>query len=186
MTTIQTAAPTLAPEAHADTRAVLLNQVSWGAIFAGATTALVTQLILNLVGVGVGLASVGGSAADNPAASTVSLGAGLWFVASGIVASLAGGAIAGRLSGKTLPGAAALHGQRSRDGVGHEALVFETAERRVHGTDGHVPAGPRFDRPPDGGAVGVGAEAGRGQQHVDLEFAEEHALGHGPIFYINT
>jgi len=89
---------------------VLLNEVSWGAIFAGAVTALVTQVIVNLVGVGVGLASVGTTAADNPSASTVSMGAGIWFVASGIVASLTGGLIAGRLSGKPLPGAAALHG----------------------------------------------------------------------------
>nr|WP_042674503.1 hypothetical protein [Methylobacterium sp. B34] len=110
MTTIQTVATPLAPDAHADTRAVLLNQVSWGAIFAGAVTALVTQVIINLVGVGVGLASVGTTAADNPSASTVSMGAGAWFVASGLVASLAGGLVAGRLSGKALPGAAALHG----------------------------------------------------------------------------
>jgi hypothetical protein len=110
VTTIQTVATPLGTEAHADTRAVLLNQVSWGAIFAGAVTALVTQVVVNLVGVGVGLASVGTNSADNPAASSVSLGAGIWFVASGIVASLAGGAIAGRLSGKPLPGAAALHG----------------------------------------------------------------------------
>ncbi|APT30987.1 MULTISPECIES: PhnA-like protein [Methylobacterium] len=109
--TIQTTASPLATTAtQADTRAVLLNQVSWGAIFAGAVTALVTQVIVNLVGVGVGLASVGTTAADNPSASTVSMGAGIWFVASGIVASLAGGLIAGRLSGKPLPGAAALHG----------------------------------------------------------------------------
>ncbi len=105
-----TTTTSLSPVATGDTRAVLLNEVSWGAIFAGAVTALVTQVVLNLVGVGVGLASIGTNAADNPAASTVSLGAGLWFVVSGIVASLAGGAIAGRLSGKPLPGTAALHG----------------------------------------------------------------------------
>jgi hypothetical protein len=109
VTTIQTTSP-LAAEAQPDTRAVLLHQVSWGAIFAGATTALVTQVVLNLIGVGVGLSAVGPHAADNPAASTVSMGAGVWFVGSGIVASLAGGAIAGRLSGKTLPGTASLHG----------------------------------------------------------------------------
>lgn len=109
--TIQTTTPPLtAGTAHADTRAVLLNEVSWGAIFAGAVTALVTQVVVNLVGVGVGLASVGTTAADNPSASTVSMGAGIWFVASGIIASLAGGLVAGRLSGKPLPGAAALHG----------------------------------------------------------------------------
>jgi hypothetical protein len=108
--TLQTPVSPLAAAAQADTRAVVLNQVSWGAIFAGAVTALVTQVILNLLGVSLGLASVGTNAADNPAASTVSIGAGLWFVISGIVASVVGGAIAGRLSGKPLPGAAALHG----------------------------------------------------------------------------
>ncbi|TXN80280.1 PhnA-like protein [Methylobacterium sp. WL8] len=96
--------------ASADTRTVLLNQVSWGAIFAGAVTALVTQVVLNMVGVGVGLSSVGGPAADNPTASTLSMGAGVWFVVSGIVASLAGGFLAGRLSGKPVTGAAGLHG----------------------------------------------------------------------------
>ena len=96
--------------ASTDTRTVLLNQVSWGAIFAGATTALVTQVILNLVGVGVGLSSVGPVAADNPGASTLSMSAGIWFIVSGIVAALAGGFIAGRLSGKPITGAAGLHG----------------------------------------------------------------------------
>ncbi|KAB7786916.1 PhnA-like protein [Methylorubrum populi] len=105
-----TTTTSLSPVAAAETRVVLLNEVSWGAIFAGAVTALVTQVVLNLVGVGIGLASVGTNTADNPAASTVSLGAGLWFVVSGIVASLAGGLVAGRLSGKPLPGAAGLHG----------------------------------------------------------------------------
>ncbi|GJD46128.1 hypothetical protein AFCDBAGC_4008 [Methylobacterium cerastii] len=105
------ATPSTVPNAAAaDTRTVLLNQVSWGAIFAGAVTALVAQVVLNMVGVGVGLSSVGGPAADNPAASTLSMGAGLWFVGSGIVASLAGGLIAGRLSGKPIAGAAGLHG----------------------------------------------------------------------------
>ncbi|WP_244507630.1 PhnA-like protein [Methylobacterium phyllostachyos] len=105
-----TTSPLATTAAPADGRTVLLNEVSWGAIFAGAVTALVTQVIVNLVGVGVGLASVGTTAADNPSASSMSMGAGIWFVASGIVASLAGGLIAGRLSGKPLPGVAALHG----------------------------------------------------------------------------
>nr|WP_204262810.1 PhnA-like protein [Methylobacterium sp. BTF04] len=88
----------------------MLNQVSWGAIFAGAVTALVTQVILNMVGVGIGLSSVSTTGADNPAASTLSMSAGIWFIVSGIVAALAGGFIAGRLSGKPITGAAGLHG----------------------------------------------------------------------------
>ena len=93
-----------------DARAVLQHQVSWGAIVAGAVTALVTQVILNMVGVGIGLSSVGGPAADNPTASTLSMGAGLWFVISGIVAALAGGFLAGRLSGRSIGNTAGYHG----------------------------------------------------------------------------
>nr|WP_204262579.1 PhnA-like protein [Methylobacterium sp. BTF04] len=93
-----------------DVRTVLQHQVSWGAIFAGAVTALVTQVVLNMVGVGIGLSSVGGPAADNPTAATLSMGAGLWFVMSGIVAALAGGFLAGRLSGKSIGNTAGFHG----------------------------------------------------------------------------
>lgn len=89
---------------------VALNQVSWGAVFAGAATALVTQVVINLAGVAAGLASVGLDTAENSTASTFSLGAGAWFVASGIVASLIGGLVAGRLAGKPLRGIAGLHG----------------------------------------------------------------------------
>ena len=56
---------------------VALNQVSWGAVFAGAATALVTQVVINLAGVAAGLASVGLDTAENPTASTFSLGAGV-------------------------------------------------------------------------------------------------------------
>ncbi|MGY2053224.1 PhnA-like protein [Methylobacterium sp. JK268] len=101
---------TLPSLASSDTRAIALNQVSWGAVIAGTVTALVTQVIVNMVGLGIGLASLGTSASDSPSASTVSLGAGLWFVGSGVVASLAGGYIAGRLSGKPRAGTAGLHG----------------------------------------------------------------------------
>ncbi|GEP00013.1 PhnA-like protein [Methylobacterium haplocladii] len=97
------AAPSAATTVH-------LHQVSWGAIFAGAVIALVAQVILNMVGVGIGLSTVGGPAADNPAASTLSLGAGLWFVISGIVAALVGGILAGRLSGKASGNSAGSHG----------------------------------------------------------------------------
>ncbi|KQT14506.1 PhnA-like protein [Methylobacterium sp. Leaf399] len=102
--------PSTSIAAANDTRTVLLNEVSWGAIFAGAVTALVSQVVLNMVGVGIGLSSVGTNAADNPAASTLSMGAGVWFIVSGIVAALAGGFIAGRLSGKPVTAAAGLHG----------------------------------------------------------------------------
>lgn len=85
-------------------------QVSWGAIFAGAVTALVAQMILNLVGLGIGLATLNPTGNDTPSVGSLSTGAGLWWVGSGIVASLIGGFLAGRLSGKPVGSTSAYHG----------------------------------------------------------------------------
>ncbi|HMH95508.1 MAG TPA: PhnA-like protein, partial [Bradyrhizobium sp.] len=88
----------------------MLNQVSWGAVFAGATVALVVQIILNMVGVGVGLSTIDVAAGDTPSAGSLSVGAGIWWVISGIVAAAVGGYIAGRLSGKPSESTTAYHG----------------------------------------------------------------------------
>ncbi|MER2264275.1 PhnA-like protein [Methylobacterium oxalidis] len=96
--------------APGESRAVLLHQVSWGAILAGTVAALVAQIILNLIGLGVGLSALGSTGSGNPSAGTVSLTAGLWWVGSGIVASLIGGYLAGRLSGRPSASTAAYHG----------------------------------------------------------------------------
>lgn len=71
------------------------------------------QVVINLAGGAAGLASVSLDTAKNPTASTFSLGAGARFVSSGIVASLIGGLIAGRLSGRPLRGIAGRHGRVS-------------------------------------------------------------------------
>jgi hypothetical protein len=93
-----------------DARTVMMNRVSWGAVFAGAAVALVTQLLLNLLGMGIGMATLDPGAADNPSATSFSIGAGIWWVLSGIVASGVGGYMAGRLSGKPVETTAAFHG----------------------------------------------------------------------------
>jgi uncharacterized protein YjbJ (UPF0337 family) len=93
-----------------DVRTIMLNQVSWGAVFAGATIALVVQLILNMVGIGVGLSTIDVAAGDTPSAGSLSIGAGIWWVISGIVAAAVGGYIAGRLSGKASQSTTAYHG----------------------------------------------------------------------------
>lgn len=85
--------------AAGDGRLMKVNQVSWGAVFAGAVLALVASLVLNMIGLGLGVATLDPGTSDNPAASTLSIGAGIWWVVSGIVASAAGGYLAGRLSG---------------------------------------------------------------------------------------
>lgn len=93
-----------------DFRTVALNRVSWGAVFAGIVIALVVQLLLSLLGVGLGATTLDPGTADNPSAATFSMGAGIWFLVSGILASLAGGYVAGRLSGQPKASSAAWHG----------------------------------------------------------------------------
>ena len=44
--------------AEDEVRTLLFNRVSWGAVLAGVMVALVTQLILNLIGIGLGAVDV--------------------------------------------------------------------------------------------------------------------------------
>lgn len=89
---------------------IVLNEVSWGAIFAGVVVALVIQVLLTMLGAGIGIATLNPGAADNPEASTFSIIAGIWYVLAGIVATFVGGYVAARMSGKTNPTTGALHG----------------------------------------------------------------------------
>jgi hypothetical protein len=102
------------PTAGEDAHTILVNRVSWGAIFAGVVVALVVQVLLTMLGVGIGVATLDpGGAGDNPAVSTFSIATGIWYVLSGIVAAFTGGYIAARMSGKTVATTGALHGLTS-------------------------------------------------------------------------
>jgi hypothetical protein len=93
-----------------EVRTLLFNRISWGAVLAGVMVALVTQLILNLIGIGIGAASFDPTSNANPSGSTFSIAAGIWWALSGIVAALAGGYTAGRLSGKPTETSGPWHG----------------------------------------------------------------------------
>ena len=93
-----------------DLRTVAVHKVAWGAVFAGAVIALVAQVILNMVGLGIGMSTVDPAGNGTPTAGSLSSGAGIWFVISGILASAAGGWLAGRLSGKPALLTGGLHG----------------------------------------------------------------------------
>lgn len=96
-----------------DVRTIALNRVSWGAVLAGVVVALVVQLLLSMLGIGIGVATLDPGTSDNPAVSTFSIAAGLWYLVAGIIAAFAGGYIAGRLSGSSFGSTAALHGVTS-------------------------------------------------------------------------
>jgi hypothetical protein len=104
-------APHVSPVTPAeDFRSVLLNRVSWGAVLAGVVVALVLQLLLNMLGIGIGVATLNPTSGDNPSVTSLSIGAGIWFIASGVIASFAGGYAAGRLAGEPKESTAAWHG----------------------------------------------------------------------------
>ncbi|KAF5881293.1 PhnA-like protein [Rhizobium sp. PEPV16] len=86
------------------------NKIAWGAVFAGVVLALATQLLLNLLGVGIGAAVLDPATSDNPAASTFSIVGGIWFVVAGIIASFIGAYVAARLSGRPSKSTGGYHG----------------------------------------------------------------------------
>jgi hypothetical protein len=83
-----------------DTHTLILNRVSWSGVLAGAAIALVSQLILNMLGVGIGAATIDPASGGSPTAGAFSITAALWWTVSGIVAAFLGGYTAGRLSGQ--------------------------------------------------------------------------------------
>ncbi|HEX2449854.1 MAG TPA: hypothetical protein VHJ69_01865 [Gemmatimonadales bacterium] len=104
-------APHLSPATPAeDQRTILLNEIVWGAVLAGVVVALVTQLLLNMLGLGFGIATLDPRTGDNPSTTSLSIAAGIWWTLSGILASLTGGYAAGRLSGRPKRATAAWHG----------------------------------------------------------------------------
>jgi len=85
------------------------KRISWGAVFAGVVVALVTQLLLSVLGVGIGASTIDPVTEQNPVAG-IGVGAGIWFVFSTFLAMFAGGWVAGRLAGVACKTDSALHG----------------------------------------------------------------------------
>jgi hypothetical protein len=75
-------------------------RISWGSILAGAIIALATQLVLTLIGVAIGLATLGPATGDSPSGTALSAGAGIWLVVSSLISLFIGGYIAARLAGR--------------------------------------------------------------------------------------
>lgn len=87
-----------------------LRRVSWGAIFAGAAIAMAIMVLLGLLGVAIGATISDPVSGDTPSAEAYGVGAGLWWIVSGILALLAGGWAAARLAGLRRKGEGPLHG----------------------------------------------------------------------------
>ncbi len=86
-----------------------IKRVSWGAIFAGAVVAIITQFLLNLLGLGIGLTTFEFASPDDSAAG-FGIAQGIWAVVSALIALFAGGWVAGRLAGMPRKTDGMLHG----------------------------------------------------------------------------
>ena len=76
-----------------------INRISWGAILAGAVIAFVIQLGLNMLGLSIGVNTINPATEINPVEPGLGSAAVIWFAASGLIAFLVGGFVAGRMAG---------------------------------------------------------------------------------------
>ncbi len=97
------------PQSAGDPVVGVVKRISWGAIFAGGVVALVIQLTLGLLGLGIGMSTVNPVEQSYPFAG-LGIGAGIWFVVSSIISLFAGGWVAGRLAGIPKTKDSVLHG----------------------------------------------------------------------------
>lgn len=74
--------------------------VSWSAVFAGGVAASGISLILLMLGMGLGFASISPWAGDSMSAAGLAVTAGIWIVVVQWLASVVGGYVAGRLRTK--------------------------------------------------------------------------------------
>ncbi len=89
------------------------KRISWGAVFAGTLMALVSQLLLSLLGFGIGMGTIDPAEESNPLAG-LGTGSVIWWSVSMLVSLFIGGWAAGRLAG--IP--------RAFDSVLHGLLAF--------------------------------------------------------------
>ncbi len=76
-------------------------RVSWGAIFAGVVIAIAVQVVLGILGTGIGLSMVDPTDGTTPGAAGFGIGAGIYWLITTVIALGAGGYAAARVSGVT-------------------------------------------------------------------------------------
>jgi len=87
-----------------------LARLSWGAIFAGVVIAIAVQMLLGILGTGIGLSMIDPVEGTTPGAAGFGIGAGIYWLITTIIALGAGGYAAARVSGVTERFDALVHG----------------------------------------------------------------------------
>ncbi|KAA9355284.1 YrzE family protein [Larkinella humicola] len=90
-----------------------MKRISWSAVFAGVLVAIVTQMLLTLLGLGIGLGTIDSVEERNPTAG-LGIGSAIWYIISSLISLFLGGWVAGRLASTP----------RLFDGVIHGVLTW--------------------------------------------------------------
>ncbi|QKZ14029.1 YrzE family protein [Spirosoma sp. KUDC1026] len=85
------------PSEAAYDRSHFIKRISWSAVFAGVLVAIVSQMLLTLLGLGIGLSTIDPVTEKNPAAG-LGAGSAIWYIISSLLSLFIGGWIAGRLA----------------------------------------------------------------------------------------
>jgi pyruvate/2-oxoglutarate dehydrogenase complex dihydrolipoamide acyltransferase (E2) component len=86
------------------------RRISWSAIFGGVVLIIAVQFLLSMLGFAIGLGTVDVNAGSTPDASSIGIGAGLWWVITGIIACAFGGYVSAWLAGIEIRWDGMLHG----------------------------------------------------------------------------
>jgi hypothetical protein len=90
------------------TAGVVTRRISWGAIIGGTIIALVTQITLSLLGIGIGASTI--HVQSGQTGSGLGGGSAIWLVLTVLISLFAGGYVAGRLAGFPAKQEGILHG----------------------------------------------------------------------------
>lgn len=86
------------------------RRISWAAIIGGVIMVVALQILLSTLGAGIGLGTVNTNAGTTPDASSMGMGAGIWWVVSSVVSLAFGGYVSAWLAGIELRWDGMLHG----------------------------------------------------------------------------
>lgn len=86
------------------------RRISWGALFAGVIMVIAVQILLVMLGAGVGLSIVGPENGQTPSVAGVGIGGATWWTIANLIALFVGGLVAARLAGVGLRFDGLLHG----------------------------------------------------------------------------
>jgi hypothetical protein len=86
------------------------RRISWGAILGGVVLVITFQMMMSLLGAGIGLQTVDLNAGTTPNASSLGTGAGVWWVASSCLSLLIGSYVAAWVAGIEIRFDGVVHG----------------------------------------------------------------------------